>query len=271
MSLTVYSGINMPGTSIIERIAAERKRKKMQRLKAKRKMKPKKDLILSDLEHIKAELEGKIKSAKDKSDTGDKSSDEKLLEAIKKEIQSKREPSEPQEQKKVQLRELSELVTNGTQEQWTLFIARNLKSKTKIEFPPLEADKCRFDDYGYRQLIELIINSENLLRIITVVKEVSGFNLVELNNLIRGDEATLRGIEALCSLLINRENRYDPVCETDFKYLDIILNSLTTQQKEGTNRVWNIKTNVKELTIIAGFNKDERVWIYSVSCTGPEN
>jgi hypothetical protein len=260
----------MAGSSIIERIAAERKRKKMQRLKAKRKKKSKKDLSLTDLERMKAELDGKIKSAKDKPDSSDRSSDERLLDAIKKEIQSKRSTSEPEEKKQVQLRELSELVKNGTQEQWTLFIAKNLKSKTKMEFPPLDPEKSKFDDYGYRQLIELIINSENLLRIITEVKDVSEFNLVELNNLIRGDEATLRGIEALCSLLINRENRYDPVCETDFKYLDIILNSITTQKKEGKNRVWNIKTNAKEITITAGFNKDERVWVYSVSSIDSE-
>jgi len=250
----------MAKSSIIERIAAERKRKKIQRLKAKRK-KPKKDMALDDLERMKAELEGKIKAG------SEKSADERLLDAIKQEIaekQAKDKPGEKDKEKDVQLREIAGLVENGTQEEWTVFLAKNLKSKTKMEFPQLESEKCKFDDYGYRQLIELIFDSENFLRIFTEVKDVSGFQMVSLNSLIRGDEATLRGIEAMCSLLINKENRYDPVCETDFKYLNIILDSLTMSKKDGMDRVWEITTSLKKIDIKAGFNKDERVWVYSI-------
>jgi len=164
----------------------------------------------------------------------------------------------------LQIKDLNKLVESGKKHQWEKYIIYNLKNKIKMEFPPIDQDKCKFNDYGYRQLIELIIESTDFLRIITEVKEVSGFNVVELNYLIRGNNSTLRGIETFCNLLINNEIRFNPVSETDFKYLNIILNSFTAPTKEGTNKIWKIKTENSEIEIKAIFDKESHEWIYAV-------
>ena len=108
-----------------------------------------------------------------------------------------------------------------------VFFNVNMKSETKMEFPAIDPQKCKFADYGYRRLIELIIESEKFLKLIIEIKDISGFQMVELNHLIRGDDPTLRGIEALCNLIINQQVNYNPVCETDFKYLNVLLDSFT--------------------------------------------
>jgi hypothetical protein len=133
-----------------------------------------------------------------------------------------------------------------------------------MDFPRLERSRCKFRDYGYRQLIELIIESEDFLRLITEIKDMSGFSIVELNNLIRGHDSTLRAIQTFCSLLINKETRYNPVNETDFKYLNIILNSFTVPQKDGRKKMWVINTDNSELKVIAAFDKKSREWIYRI-------
>jgi hypothetical protein len=164
----------------------------------------------------------------------------------------------------VQLRGLVYLVESGNKDQWKKYIKNNLKNYEKMSFPPLEPDKCKFEDYGYRQLIELIIESSNFLRIITEKKDVSGFDIVELNNLFRGDPSTLRGIETLCSLLINKETRYNPVSETDFKYLNILLDSFAVSKEIGGKLVWEIETENSKLRVTAAFDKKSREWIYKV-------
>ena len=164
----------------------------------------------------------------------------------------------------VKLKGMDYLVESGNKEQWKKYIKNNLKNYEKMSFPPFESDKCKFEDYGYRQLIELIIESSNFLRIITEKKDVSGFDLVELNNLFRGDTSTLRGIETLCNLLINKETRFNPVSETDFKYLNIILDSFTVSKKAGGKLVWDIVTENSKLKVTAVFDKKSREWIYSI-------
>ena len=164
----------------------------------------------------------------------------------------------------VQLKGLDYLVESGNKDQWKKYIKNNLKNHEKMSFPPLESDKCKFEDYGYRQLIELIIESSNFLRIITEKKDVVGFDVVELNYLFRGNPSTLRGIETLCSLLINKETRYNPVSETDFKYLNILLDSFTIPKKAGGKLVWEIETENSKLKVTAAFEKKSREWVYSI-------
>ena len=163
-----------------------------------------------------------------------------------------------------QLKDINKLVDSGNKKQWKRYITNNIKNKIKMKFPQLEPAKYKISDYGYRQFIELIIESPDFLRLISEVRDVSGFDVVRLNYLMRGDDPTLRGVEALCTLLINKEIRYDPVSETDFKYLNIIFHSFSLPKKEGINKTWNIKTENKKIQITAIFNKEDREWIYTL-------
>jgi hypothetical protein len=165
---------------------------------------------------------------------------------------------------KFQYETIYKLVDSGNKKEWENYITLNLKNKNRMDFPRLERSRCKFRDYGYRQLIELIIESEDFLRLITEIKDMSGFSIVELNNLIRGHDSTLRAIQTFCSLLINKETRYNPVNETDFKYLNIILNSFTVPQKDGRKKMWVINTDNSELKVIAAFDKKSREWIYRI-------
>jgi hypothetical protein len=248
----------MHKTSIIERIAAERKRKRRKR-KSSKKNKIKKidsDLSVDELQRMKDELEAKIQSSKQKTAM---SGDEAALEAIKAELASKKTTvTTPHGD----LKALEVLVESGTQEDWLVFFGVNLKSETKMDFPAIDPQKCKFTDYGYRQLIELIIASEKFLKLIIEIKDISGFQIVELNHLIRGDEPSLRGIEALCNLIINQQVNYNPVCETDFKYLNVLLDSVTIPKKEGINRVWKLDINKKRYEISASFDKGAQEWTY---------
>jgi len=178
----------------------------------------------------------------------------------------KKTPKKPKRHQKArpQLKDIDKLVDSGNKKQWKRYIANNIKNKIKMIFPPLEPAKCKISDYGYRQFIELIIESPDFLRLITEVRDISGFDVVRLNYLMRGDDTTLRGVEALCTLLINKEIRYDPVSETDFKYLNIIFHSFTLPKKDGINKTWNIKTENKKIQITAIFNKEDREWIYTL-------
>jgi hypothetical protein len=166
---------------------------------------------------------------------------------------------------RMELEDIEKLVENGNKEQWKIFIAYNLKNELKMNLPPLEAAKCKFPEYGYRQLIELILESTDFLGIIIEIQDVSEFQMVSLNHLIRGDDPTLRGLEALCGLIVNTTVRYNPVSETDFKYLNIILDSFAIPKKVGINKTWNIKTENKETIITANFNKSSREWVYKYS------
>jgi hypothetical protein len=256
----------MAKTSIIERIAAERKKKRRKRSRSK-KSKPKKldsDLSVDELQRMKDELEVKIQVSKQRSA---KSGDEATLAAIKAELASKKTTvSTP----RGDLKALKVLVDSGTQEDWLVFFGENLKSETKMEFPAIDPQKCKFSDYGYRRLIELIIESEKFLKLIIEIKDISGFQVVELNHLIRGDDPTLRGIEALCNLIINQQVNYNPVCETDFKYLNVLLDSFTIPTKEGINRVWELDINNKKFVISASFDKAAQEWSYKYSKPQPQ-
>lgn len=241
----------MPKKSIIERIAEKRekkrhKRKKQRKSQSKRSLE---ELEITELEHLKAKLEAKKES-----------SDDSLLEAIKTELRSKKTA---QKILKRDIKDIDQLVDSGTQEDWVVFFGENLKSNTKMKFPPIDTAKCKFNDYGYRQLIELIIDSGRFLRLIIELKDISGFQVVTLNHLIRGDVPTLRGIEALCNLIINEEIQYNPVCETDFKYLNVLLDSFTISKKQGINRIWDFDIQDKNIEVSAKFDKVAREWIYT--------
>jgi hypothetical protein len=159
---------------------------------------------------------------------------------------------------------LDYLVESGTKEEWSKYVGHALKNRIRMDFPPLDASKCKFPDYGYRQLIELIIENKNFLRLIIEIKTISGFRIISLNNLIRGDDSTRRGLEALCNLLIAGEVTYNPVSETDFKYLNIILDAFTIAKRDGINRTWNIELAESKIEISANFDKDNREWQYAV-------
>jgi hypothetical protein len=255
----------MAKTSIIERIAAERKRKRRKRMRSKR-SKPKKldsDLSVDELQRMKDQLDAKIQSSKESSK---RSGDEATLEAIKAELAAKKTTVDtPQGD----LKALDLLVDSGTQEDWLIFFSENLKSETKMEFPAIDPQKCKFADYGYRRLIELMIESEKFLKLIIEIRDISGFQVVELNHLIRGDDPTLRGIEALCNLIINQQVNYNPVCETDFKYLNVLLDAFTIPKKDGINRVWELDINNKKFVISASFDKAAQEWSYKYAKPQP--
>lgn len=253
----------MPGKSIIERIAAEREKKRKKQMQARRKKAVRKidgELSLAELERRKAELENKIASAKSK--PGESGGDDLMLDKIKAEIAQKKSAGSSDTKT---VGTLAELVESGTKEDWVVYFGRNLKGQTKMEFPPIDVEKCKFPDYGYRRLIELMMDSEDFLNLIIDVKDVPGFQMVSLNSLIRGDEPTLRGVEALCNLLINKNVRYNPVMETDFKYLNIILDAFTIPKKDGINKIWSIKLVDETVKISASFDRNAGEWEYKLS------
>ena len=186
------------------------------------------------------------------------------LAETKKKLQHKPITGEKIKKSKMKLLELPKLVEEGNKEQWMYYMTFNLKQKNAMKLPVLDQSKCRFKDYGYRQLIELIIESPEFLRVITEIKDVAGYNIVELNKLIRGDSSTVRGLEALCSLMVNRVVKYNPVSETDFKYLNLLLNSISIPKKDGINRLWKIKTENAQVKITAEFDKGSMLWVYSL-------
>jgi len=248
----------MPKRSIIETIAMERKKKKRKRRKAQMNKKLDKNSKISDLQRKKHELETMIQAeqarlgragAKDKKFTLDSG----FIDSGLKAGSGQGEPGF-----------MDQLIENGTKEGWAAFIGYNLKNKLKMEFPPLDQEKFKFGDYGYRRLVELLFESPELVQIIIEVKDVSGFQMVSLKSLFRGDEPTMRGIEALCGLIQVKTRRYDPVCETDFKYLNIILDSFTISKKENSTKIWDIKTEKKEVKITANFDKGNREWVYKI-------
>lgn len=166
--------------------------------------------------------------------------------------------------KQTDLETIDKLIESGTKEVWNSVIINHLKNNIKLKLPALDHSKCKFPGYGYRRFIELIIESKDLLRIMTEAKDVSGARVVTLNSLIRGDDSTLRGIEALCKLLFNKTTIYNPVSETDFKYLNLIFDSFTEPVKEGNNKIWNIETEKMKLKISASFDKENREWVYKI-------
>lgn len=253
----------MPKKSIIETIADKRKKKK--RKKQKQKVYKKfdkigKEIKISDLERRKLELEAKIKEEKARLEDGTKASDQKEFSLDKDYLDSDLKASQNNEEPEF----IEQLIEKGRKEGWNAFINYNLKNKIKINFPPIDPSKCKFSDYGYRRFLELLFESPELLRLMIEVKDISDFQIVTLNPFIRGDDPTIRGIEALCGLIINKITRYNPVSETDFKYLNIILDSFTIPNKEGINKTWNIKTEKKEIKIIANFDTKNREWVYKL-------
>ena len=249
----------MPKKSIIERIADDKKKKEQKRRarltsKMKKVKTDDKELTLEELEQKKKELEAKLSAG-----AGE---DNALLARIKAELAEKKSTGAVAA---CAVGSLESLVESGSKEDWVVFFGQNLKAQVKMELPQIDPEQCKFPDYGYRQLIELILDSEDFLRLIIDIKDISGFQLITMNSLIRGDDATLRGIESLCNLIINKEVTYNPVMETDFKYLNIILDAFTIPKKEGINKIWTIKYADTSVSISASFDRNAGEWNYKLS------
>lgn len=239
----------------------ERKKKKRKRRKAlmnKKLQKTDKSAKISDLQRKKQELEAMILAEQTRLGSSGANDQKFTLDSGFIDSGSKTGSGQGEPGFMVQL------IEKGTKEGWAAFIGYNLKNKIKMKFPPLDQEKFKFGDYGYRRFVELLFESPELVQIIIEVKDVSGFQMVSLNSLFRGDDPTMRGIEALCGLIQVKTRRYDPVCETDFKYLNIILDSFTISKKENSTKTWNIKTEKKEVKITASFDKGNREWVYKI-------
>lgn len=164
-----------------------------------------------------------------------------------------------------QVRDFAELAENGTKGDWFASMEASLRKKAKVKMPEIDTAKFKFGDYGYRQFVELLVESDDFFRMATEIETVKDFKVVSMNSLLVGDEYALRALGAFCDLLYNKEARYNPVSSTDHQYLNMILDCAANSQKEGNETVWNIATAAKTLKVKARFDKNDKEWVYSIA------
>jgi len=154
------------------------------------------------------------------------------------------------------------LARAGTKDQWEMFFKYIIRTKTKIELPPVDLDQRAFPEYGYRQLVELLVTFPDIVSLITDRERMGEMDMVVLDPVIQGDDFVVRGLASLCDLIVNGEVRYDPVLETEYRYLDMILSCASTTEGADGERLWTIETPQKSMSIRA--RVDNGNWVYSV-------
>jgi hypothetical protein len=159
-------------------------------------------------------------------------------------------------------RSIEELVANGTKEEWNYLVSIVVMNNVRIDLPAIDTDKSKLPFYGYKQLIGLLIESKDFQRLVTETVDIAGEKKTKLSSQIRGDEFLTRGLGALSVLLLEKTISYNPVNETEWKYLNIVLDCLTPQEKEGKTRVWNINTSHGPVKITAQIEDGQ--WVYKV-------
>lgn len=148
-----------------------------------------------------------------------------------------------------------ELIDMGTKEQLSSFFSKNIRASNNIYLPGIDPSKFKFPDYGYRRLIEHMIEDKNFLRILIDVEEMQGVMFITLSSCIRSiddpqdegnnsvipAEATLRGLESLSDILHNNEAEMDPF-ENDWKHLNALLECFVHPDVNGRIRTWEFET-----------------------------
>ncbi|MFW3146979.1 MAG: hypothetical protein ACMUIE_09230 [Thermoplasmatota archaeon] len=157
---------------------------------------------------------------------------------------------------------LGQLIDKSTKEQLMDYFSNIIRNSTITYLPGLNQGKFKFPDYGYRRLIELLIENKDFLRIFIDLEDIQGVNFVKISQFIRpmdnpadeGDEKVLgaensvRGIEALCDILYNGEAEMDPY-ENEWKHLNKVLDCFSQPDVKGRQRSWKIETEKAVLSL----------------------
>ncbi|MEW5937612.1 MAG: hypothetical protein AB1665_07330 [Candidatus Thermoplasmatota archaeon] len=162
------------------------------------------------------------------------------------------------------MRGIEQLVMDGTKEEWREYISRAIMSEQRIEMPPIDMEKAvRFREYGYRRFLELIIESEDFLRLIT---ELGTYKDVRLIHYMRGDDALKRGLTMLVKLLRSSERTVKcRETETEWQYFEMVLGSLAEPRASETEMVWEIRTEGKGLIVKRHFDPKTRKMAYQIT------
>jgi len=133
----------------------------------------------------------------------------------------------------------------------------------RIDLEPIDPKLQNLPNYGYKSLIALMLESKDFQRMVTEWEEVSGEKMLKVTSLLRGDEGLRRGLAALANLLYNKTATYNPVNETEWKYMDIVLNCFQPFEKQGKAKVWNVDTGKSKFKITSQI--EEGQWVYKVA------
>ncbi|MCK5562476.1 MAG: hypothetical protein KAJ51_17885 [Thermoplasmata archaeon] len=183
-------------------------------------------------------------------------------------------PSPPQQPPDT-MANIRELIDTGTKEDLHNYIQKAIRNSQIIYLPGINQSKCKFSDYGYRNLIEHLIESKDFLRIIIDTEDMQGVTFVTLSNLVRPKddpadanddkvipaELTLRGLEGLCEALYSETAELDPY-ENEWKHLNNLLGCFAQPDIKGKVRLWKLETEKTKIKLTA-VNKGD-TWIYRV-------
>jgi hypothetical protein len=181
----------------------------------------------------------------------------------------------PQKPVTDQLADIRQLIDIGTKEELHNYFQSAIRSGKVVYLPGINPSKFKFSDYGYRRLIEHIIEDKNFLNIIVDTETMQGVTFVTISDLIRPKddpndlnddkvipaELTLRGLEGLCEALYNESAELDPY-ENEWKHLNKLLECFTQPEIKGKVRLWRIETEKNKYKVTA-VNKNN-TWIYRV-------
>ena len=173
------------------------------------------------------------------------------------------------------LANIRELIDIGTKENIHNFVQSAIRNSKIIYLPGINQSKCKFKDYGYRRLVEHIIENQDFLRIIVDTEDMQGVTFVTISGFIRPKddaadinddkvipaELTLRGLEGLCEILYRETAEFDSY-ENEWKHLNNLLGCFTQPEAKGKVRIWKIKTELANIKLTAINKKD--AWIYKV-------
>jgi hypothetical protein len=159
-------------------------------------------------------------------------------------------------------RSLEELAENGTKEEWAYLFNIVMRNEVQIDLPAVDPEMGKFPDYGYKNLVKLLLENKDMTRMITEERDISGFKVIALSTYLRGDENTTRGLAALCNLILMGEAVYNPIMETEFKYLNLFLDAGSPMEKDGKTKTWKISNVSGEKTVTAVIEDGE--WTYKV-------
>ncbi len=171
--------------------------------------------------------------------------------------------------------EIKDLINKGTKEDLQNFLSGAIRNGKVVHLPGINSSNFKFPDYGYRRLIEHMIESKDLLRILVDIETSQGITFVNLSDYIRPKEdpadadnekvipaeLTLRGLEGLCEILYNSSAEFE-LYENEWKHLNNLLECFAQPEVKGRSRSWEIETEKARIKISA--TNTGEVWEYKI-------
>ena len=161
---------------------------------------------------------------------------------------------------------IEQLVKDGTKEEWSEYISKSIMNEQPINLPYIEREKAiRFPDYGYRHFLELIVESEIFLHMITEMKDYGHYKDVRLIQYIKGDDAFKRGLAMLVKLLCN--NTHTIACketETEWRYFEEVLGCFVNPVITASGKRWVIGGKTRKVTVEEAFDRKAKKIVYQI-------